>query len=147
MPKREKRRDQDGIYERSDSPYYWVSYTDASGKRIRRSTGIRKSAEGRKEAEALLAKWTVEAHQEKHWGEQPDKAFDELMLAYLRGPSAEKRSSERDHFSAKHLYKHFSGRFLRSIGASDIRNYTETRRKEGIKPGTINKEIGLFPPR
>ena len=47
--------DLDGIYERSDSPCYWASYTDASGARVRCSTGIRKSAEGRREAESALS--------------------------------------------------------------------------------------------
>lgn len=138
------RRDQDGIHERPDSPYYWASYIDASGKRIRKSTGIQKSTEGRKEAEALLGKWKVEAHQTKQWGKKPDHTFDELMLEYLQGPSLEKRAPERDKYIVKRLFAVFSKRSLRSITPTDIRAYTESRRAMGIKNSTINREIGLL---
>ena len=101
MPKR-RRRDQDGIYERSDSPYYWASYIDASGQRVRCSTGVRKSIEGRKEAEALLAKWRVEQHRSQHWKDQPPKAFDELMVEYLKATEG-KRSAGKDRQRCKTL--------------------------------------------
>lgn len=58
-----RRNDQDGLYQRPDSNKYWASFIDGRGKRTRRSTGTA----DRKEAEALLAKWKLEAHQEKHW--------------------------------------------------------------------------------
>ena len=64
MPRKRKTRDLDGLYRRGDSPYWWASYTDAGGRRTRQSTGTAK----RSEAEALLAKWKLEAYQGKHWG-------------------------------------------------------------------------------
>ncbi len=117
MPKRKRQRDQDGLYRRRDSPWWWASYVNAGGRRTRRSTGTA----DRKEAEALLAKWKLEAHREKQWGEQPSRTFDEMMLAYLEGPGLDKRSAERDRYSAKRLYPVFTGRELRTLTASDIR--------------------------
>ena len=135
-----RRNDQDGLYQRPDSKKYWASFVDGRGKRTRRSTGTA----DRKEAEALLAKWKLEAHQEKHWEREPPRLFDELMLLYLQGPSTRKRAAERDHFSAKKLFQVFSGCDLNALGSADISGYIEGRMKAGVEPGTINKEIGLL---
>ena len=76
-------------YRRKDSPYWWVKYTDASGKRTDRSTGTT----DRREAQALEAKWRLEAHQMRQWGVQPEHTFDELMVAYLKATSDTMRAS------------------------------------------------------
>lgn len=44
-------------YKRPNSAVWWVGFTDPRGKRVRRSTGTT----DRKEAEALEAKWKLEA--------------------------------------------------------------------------------------
>jgi integrase len=92
----------------------------------------------------LLAKWKLEAHQEKNWGKEPTRNFDELMLLYLDGPSARKRDKERDQYSAKQLYPFFTGRELNTLGAADVSAYIKQRTAAGIEPGTINKEVGLL---
>lgn len=140
MPRKRKTRDRDGLYRRKDSPYWWASYTDAGGRRTRRSTGT----ENRKEAEAILAKWRVEAHQGRHWGEQPTRTFDEMMLDYLKGPSSEKRSANRDKLSARHLYQAFTGREMHTMTPMDIRAYIEQRREQGVTPATINRELSML---
>ena len=127
-------------YRRKDSSIWWVSHTDPSGKRVRRPTGT----SDRKEAEALEAKWKLEAHQGKQWGTQPRRTFDELMLAYLRATQHDKRAAERDRYSAKRLYASFSGRELAELVAVDIRAYIERRRSEGVEPATVNREVGLL---
>lgn len=128
------------LHKRDDSPYWWVSFTDASGKRTRRST----RTSDRKEAEALAAKWRLETFQAKQWGKQPSRTFDELMLAYLKATEDEKRSAERDKYSAKHLYQFFTGRQLETLKGFDVRSYIEARKTEGAAKGTVNREIGLF---
>lgn len=139
MP-RKRKQDQDGLYRRDDSPYWWASYTDAGGQRVRRSTG----ATGRPEAEALLAKWRLEAHRERQWGEQPTRTFEELMLAYLKGPGQEKRATERDRFSAMRLKAVFAGKELGALAPADVRDYIDRRKAAGVGPATINRELGLF---
>ncbi len=138
MPKRSK--DQDGIYRRKDSPYYWASFIDARGKRTRRSTGT----DNRKEAEALLSKWKLEAYRGRHWEEQPARLFDELMIAYLRATEKTKRDPGRDRCSLKHLYPVFSERDINEINPQEVRGYIALRRQEGAAVSTIKKEIGLF---
>lgn len=141
-----RKQDLDGIYERSDSALYWASYTDASGARVRCSTGIRKSIEGRREAEALLAKWRLEAHRSRQWGEQPSRGFEELMLAYLKATAQEKKplGHRRDKDAIRHLHGYFSGRELAGIKAVDVRGYVEHRRAELVCNATINRELGVL---
>jgi len=139
MPKK-RNRVRDGLYKRIGSPYWWVSFINAGGGRTRLSTGTA----DRKEAEALLAKWKLDVHRQRQWNEEPIRTFDELMLAYLKATSAEKRAAERDHYSLKRLYPFFSGRELNSLSPKDIRAYIDSRRENGVGPATINKEVGLL---
>jgi integrase len=139
MPKKRK-RDQDGLYRRIRSPYWWASFVDSSSRRTRRSTGTA----DRKEAAALLAKWKLEAHRVRRWNEEPTRTFDELMLAYVRATSEEKRAADRDRYSLKRLYPFFSGRALNDLTPADIRTYIDGRKSAGVGPGTINKEVGLL---
>lgn len=143
MP-RKRKRDQDGIFARPDSPFWWASYTNGGGQPTRRSTGIRceTDPEGIK-ARAIRAQWILEVDTPTSNTSLPGKTFDQLMLLYLKGPSAEKRS-ERDRYSAKRLYPVFTGKVLEDIRGADVRAYIEQRRAECVTAGTINKEIGLL---
>ena len=141
MPRKRKTRDQDGLYRRKDSPYWWGSYTDASGRRTRQSTGT----SDRREAEAILSKWRLDAHRAKQWGEQPTRVFDELMLPYLEYAFREKRQARcAIRYAAAKLYEEFSGRDLTTLTSTEVRNYVAQRRTQGAGASTINKEIGLF---
>lgn len=128
------------VYRRKDSPFFWGTYTDASGKRVRCST----DTTDRREAEALEAKWKVEAHQVKHWNASPGRTFDQLMLKYFKVIQGEKRSTEREVYTLRKLQPFFTGRDLLTLKRSDIRAYIEKRRDDGVKNGTINREIGLL---
>ncbi len=127
-------------YRRKDSPVWWATYTDASGKRVRRSTGT----ENRKEAEALEAKWKLEAFRQQHWDELPERLFDELMLGYLKETRERKRSHVRDLCSMRHLLTHFREHRLSEISAVAVRTYIQKRRDEGAAASTVNKEVGLL---
>ena len=127
-------------YKRKDSPIWWVSFTDPSGKRTRRSTGTT----DRKEAEALEAKWKLQSYRSKQWDETPSKTFDQLMVAYLRATEGEKRSAERDLYSLKHLYPEFTGRELKSLSSHSVRAYIADRKAHGASAATINREVGLL---
>ena len=147
MPKR-KKRDQDGLFERPDSPYWWASFTDSSGRPTRRSTGVRRDQDpDQAQAQAIRAQWVLEASLERRHGPavMPEThTFDELMLLYLQGPSRDKRSTERDTYSAKQLYPVFTGQVLETLNGSAIRHYIAGRQQDGVSNSTINKELGLF---
>ena len=135
-----RRKDQDGLYQRGDSPYWWASYTDPRGTRTRRST----ETADRKEAEALLAKWKLAAHLEKQWDAPPSHTFDEMMLNYLQETKSRKRSSERDQRCIAQLYPHFTGKDLSTLTVADIHAYRQARRVNGVKDPTIRRELAVF---
>ncbi len=147
MPKRNK-RDQDGIFARPDSPFWWASFTDGRGKPTRRSTGVRCDEDsGKERAAALRAQWVLEASIQRQSGgpaEAPVHTFDELMLAYLAGPGKEKKDTERDRYSARRLFSFFTGCVLEQLKGADVRAYIARRRGDGVSDSTINKEIGLL---
>ncbi len=135
-------------YRREDSPVWWVSLIGQGGKRVRRSTGTT----DRKEAEALEAKWKLEAYRARAWDEQPERTFDEMMLGFLKEVTTHKRDQQRDKYAAKHLYSFFTGRVVGGLSAMDVRAYIEHRREQAtnrngngkVKPATINRELCLL---
>lgn len=127
-------------YRRKDSPYWWVKYTDASGKRTDRSTGTTE----RREAQALEAKWRLEAHQMRQWGVQPEHTFDELMLAYLKATSDTMRDSERATYAIQRLKPFFTGRVMERLRRADVSAYIEKRKADGVGPYTVNRELDLL---
>lgn len=141
MPTR-KTRTKDGIYQRPDSPFWWACYPQPGGGSARRSTGVpvAEDAEGLK-AQAIRAGWRVQG-QARQTGERA--TFDDLLLLYMQQVTPTKRAPERDRYSAKALFKVFTGRALEGIKAADVRGYIAGRTAAGIAAGTINKEIGLM---
>jgi len=124
---------------RKDSPIWWVSLTDPSGKRIRRPTGTT----DRREAEALEAKWKLESYRSKRWDEQPKRSFEELMIGYLR-EHAERSSARSDRMRTAQLRTHFGGRMIDDLVPGDVRAYIAKRRADGVSDSTINREMALF---
>ena len=126
-------------YKRAGSPFWWISYTDASGRRTRESTGTT----SKKEAVALESRARLESHKQQQWGDSPRRTFDELLLKYLQEFS-DKKSHDRDLYSAKRLNPFFTGRYLDEITPADINEYKQARAVAGVKPGTVIKELRLF---
>ena len=87
MPKKRKSRDQDGVYRRPDSPFWWASFVDESGKRVRRSTGQK----DRPEAIVVLATWRLDTASGEA-GDAAQHTFDELMVAYLLATEGRRRN-------------------------------------------------------
>jgi len=128
------------LYKRESTPYWYADYTDATGKRVRCTTGTT----DKKEAEGLEAKWKLEAYQGKFWDAEPTRTFDELFLKYLQSVAGEKRAPERDVYVVKQLKPFFTGRELGTLKRSDVRSYIDKRKSDGMAAATINREIGLF---
>lgn len=127
-------------YRRKDSPYWWIKYTDASGKTAYESAGTA----DRKEAEAFEAKRRLEVHQQRKWGIQPEHTFDELMVRYLEATNDEVRSPERTAFAVKRLQPYFTGMVLERLKRAGISGYIEVRKRAGVGPATINRELDML---
>lgn len=134
-------------YRNEGSDVYWISYTDASGKRTRESAGTK----DRREAEALEGSRKAEVRRITKFGEKPDRLFDEVLAEYLKATTT-KRSHDRDLQLAVRLSAHFTGRGLSSITADDVRAYKALRkafvdRRGKARPAndlTISKELLLL---
>lgn len=68
--------------------------------------------------------------------------FEEVIGIYTS--STTHRSKERDTYSIKNLTRHFAGRQVAHLKRIDVRNYIARRTSEGVKPGTINRELRCF---
>jgi integrase len=130
------------LYKRESegTPNWYADYTDASGKRVRCTTGTT----DKKEAEALVSKWKLEAYQGKFWDAEPTRTFDELFVKYLQSLAGQKKSAERDVYVVTQLKPFFTGYELGTLKRSDTRAYIDKRKADGVGAATINREIGLF---
>jgi integrase len=126
-------------YKREDSPIYWASYTDPSGKRVRRSTGTTK----RKEAVAIEAKWKLEAHEERQWGREPDRSIEEVMLAFLTAHGG-MRSIERSKGHARHWRRLLPGMSMQAMRPANVQGFINACRNEGVSDSTINREMATL---
>lgn len=117
---------------------WWVSYTDSSGKTIRRSA----CTKNKREAEKLEQKLRLEAAQSQS-GEYQHIIVDQVIHYYLEN-TAQKASHKSDISRAKNLLRIFTGRKLSELKRDDILKYIASRQDEGATNATINQETGLL---
>ena len=99
-----KRKKKEGVYLDKQCGKNWqCSYSDASGKRIRRTTGTT----NKREAINLRNKWATEEWDKKVRGIEPDRSFEQVAYLYLQGTAGVKRSCETDRSRMKALYEFF----------------------------------------
>lgn len=126
-------------YRQPGSPYWYISYSDASGSRIRESSGTA----SQKEAKALEGKRRQEVHRIEVWGDSPRYTFDELMLRYLEETARDKRSHERDLYAVARLRPAFGGKVIADITAEEVASYKKKRRA-AVAVATIARELAVF---
>jgi integrase len=126
-------------HKRKDSQVWWASFTDQNGKRIRQSTGTTDY----KEAQALEAKWRLEAYRAKHWDEPPEVAFEEVLLLYLKARTG--TPSERDYLMhGRRLRERFAGTVMNTIQAKAVSAYIAWRHEANVANATINRELAVL---
>ena len=128
------------IYKRQNSGVWWASYTDASGKRVRRST----DTADKQQAQIICKRWEVEEHDIKLHGKPRDRSFEEVILAFLKYARDNKRSYDKDKERARTLKKHFAGCSINQLTAQDIYDYIDARKQNNLSNATINRELSLF---
>ena len=139
MSKQRKKRE--GLKQRSGSKYWWASFTDASGKRVQRST----RTTSKSEALSLLNSWKTQVWNQDVRQIEPDRTFEQLVVLYLNGTQDEKRSSDTDIKRFKALAAYFpEGLLMNALSAPDITGYVSHRQLMGVTNKTINKELSLL---
>jgi site-specific recombinase XerD len=130
-----------GLYRRGKT--YWFSIT-YQGKRIQRST----DTDNKKLAEKIHAKTYTEIIEDRYFDvvEAKKHTFDELMKKFMSEYAVKKEvSTQMRYVSARNnLRKCFHDMTLADIKPRTISSYVDSRKREGAKVATINRELGLL---
>ncbi|HBE44333.1 MAG TPA: hypothetical protein DDW17_02475 [Deltaproteobacteria bacterium] len=132
-----------GLYKRSGSPFYWISFR-LNGRKICEST----KTTNKKLAGKIYAKKITEIA-EGRWfpNEARKRTFEELRDRYMRDHSRinkKPKSSLRDETSFRHLSEFFGSLTLAEITPARISEYKSSRRIEGAKPATLSRELEVL---
>jgi integrase len=123
--------------------YWYIDFTDANGKRVKRSSGTK----DRKAAQELHDRLKSDSWREGNLGDTPDHKFEELAITYLKSIQGDK------YYDAKakmvgFWVDHFKGKPLRSISASMIKaalpvmsSAASTTKPKQITPATQNRYL------
>ena len=127
-----------GVYRRANSRYWWIATTLPDGQRIRQSAGT----EDRKEAEALLAKFKLEAFRAANFGIKPERSWQEAVVRYLT--SKANLRSFRDVQRICRMLDPYLGRLMLSqINGDIIWQVTQGELKRGNAVATVNRYLAL----
>jgi len=127
-----------GVYRRANSRYWWIATTLPDGQRIRQSAGT----EDRKEAEALLAKFKLEAFRAANFGIKPERSWQEAVVRYLTSKS--NLRSFRDVQRICRMLDPYLGRLMLSqINGDIIWQVTQGELKRGNAVATVNRYLAL----
>ncbi len=70
--------------------------------------------------------------------------FEKLLNTYLDWAKDNHRDPKRDIAAAKHLLAFFKGKNISQINLWQVEKYKSERKDKGMKPETINKELGIL---
>lgn len=140
MPKKSPQK-RDGCYERPDRGGWWISWTDAQGRRRQRKT----DAQNITQAKAIRAAELLRVEQAKMLGHTPpgDETFGEVADRYLRYQKA--RLSPRGYAREECIRRLHLARFdslkLSSIRKIDLQSYLTERVTQKASPYSVRKEL------
>ncbi len=129
------------MYRKKGSPYWWIAYRDASGRKIEQSTGTgdRKKA-ALVESEKRAALW----HEtQRGIVPQVDPLFDEVLADYLES-AQRSRDISREISMCRALAVSFAGMTIRSIGRVNLLTHIKNRRDAGLSDSSIRRELNVL---
>lgn len=127
-----------GIYRRGKT--YWAR-AQRQGREYRRSL----KTKDRATAERRIRTW-LEDLEAIAWGDKPRRSFDDTAERFVNEHlvTLKPRSAERYGSSLKHLALHFGGKMLHQITSSELSAFETKRRTEGVRPGTIRRDLSCL---
>lgn len=144
MP-RGKKRDRDGIYERTDRPGFWASWIDAGGKRRRRKL----EAHTLQQARTLLNAEKARVDKTVTLGYAPPSAesLDAVSKRFLKHQKARLTPAaytREEGILGAHLRPFFGDSTkLAAIRRADVQKYI-THRSGEVSPASITKELNVL---
>jgi integrase len=127
---------------RSKRVVYWINFRLPGGKQRRERVG--KSIEKARDADG---KRRVQKRENRIFEMLPeaDISFNELKDWYMALPSTNKlASSDRVELALRNFCKVFGEKLVSDIIPIDLESYQEIRKKDGIKPATIDLELSCI---
>ena len=98
--------------------------------------GVGPSA-ARRPGERYLIRRLEEIRQTSIYGVRPTRTFDEAAAKFVR-ENQHKRSLKDDIGRFRQLLPWIGGLHLHHVGMSSLQGWIDSRRKDGVRPGTIN---------
>lgn len=143
MPKKTPQK-RDGVYQRDDRPGFWISWTDAQGRRRRRKT----DAQNITQAKQILSAELLRVEQARMLGHTPpgDETFKEIADRYLKYQKARlsPKGYDREESAMRvHLAPRFNSLKLAAIRKMDIQRYV-TERAAQASPYSVRKELTVL---
>ena len=138
-----KARKWDGVYQRPDSPFWWCSYKDATGKRARRKLA---GAHTRTQAVKMLDAIRVKEEKALTLGVRPasDITLEALFERYEKHQKARIRATTFERLGG--ILKTLKANLpeeAKAISKRTVGEYIETRALK-VKPGTVAKEMSVL---
>jgi integrase len=140
------------LYKRKGSKTWWLELTDASGKRIQKSTGT----EVRVLAEEYHDRFKTQIWEQKRLGVKARRTWQESVVRYLSEKS-EKATLDTDKSHLRWLDTYLAGKYLDEIDRDLIAEITMARqkpyeiprikgppRKIMPKPSTVNRTLEII---
>lgn len=123
-------------YRQKGSKFWYISYVDASGRQVKKSSGTEVHAEAR----ALEQKLRAEAHGIRRKAGGVSAAFDQVLVEYLEQPG---RLDKPTLSRARILTGYFQGRSFLDITKKDIEQY-KAHRLQSVSVATVNRELVIL---
>lgn len=127
-----------GIYRRGKT---WWGRAQRKGREHRRSLGTQNKAQ----AESRFREWLTDLDS-LAWGDKPARTFQDATDRFIERhlPTLKQTAATRYGVSLINLARTFQGIALHEIGTALLSDFENTRRKEGVKPATIRRDLACL---
>jgi len=135
-----------GVFRKGNRWYIDYYFLGRRKREVVTITGKNPSDVTLRDAEKALAIRKAEIAQGKFdikMTEKPIK-IETLIRSYLEWADENHKSPARDHTACKNLVRLLRGKDIQSLSLWHIEKYKSNRKKQGRKPETINKELGVL---
>jgi integrase len=128
-----------GLYQRKDSPYWWIDAVLPDGRRVCKSTRCR----GVREAEEYLVRLKAETYEATRLGIPAPRSWQDAVIRYLEEFS-DKRSITADKHHLRALDPYLRDKRLDHINQDVLWSFIKDRRdREKVAPATINRALEI----
>jgi integrase len=136
-----------GLFQRTDSPEWWIRWTCPYGHDHREKIGpksLARTVYQQRKVAVKTEKFCLTQEWERQRREQP-ALFRDVARRYLAWSKEQRPRSYNFRATAlKHLVDTFGAKPLSEITRAQVEAYQSQRRHDGVRPGTINRERSVL---